>query len=276
MPFKQSDRSKNKPQSQAWAERLDTWFRHRTIVILLVLFAFCVATVTTITRPLLDLWHLYSTDIRWRENEYHKLSLLHGGMAISKVQEIMGVPIFVGSLDVSRKQSAGDITERMTESVYPGRDYWVQALHNADGAVQLIAVTSCDSSFSPSFPLSGREITLNHTTLADATGDQISWHPYALQGANHFYYYDVIPAGPPTYKVYFVGIDDACNASRDFPGLASSEGALDPRELAALIPFRRQSTPNTYAETSPLFEPVLKNNTLRVGVSLLLVRSVQQ
>ena len=68
-----------------------------------------------------------------------KIAQLRGGLTLERFRELLGVPMFVTS------SKDGQITEYL----FHGRDYWVQALADTLGTVQLMTVTSCDDHFQP-------------------------------------------------------------------------------------------------------------------------------
>ena len=99
----------------------------------------------------------------WRQQEYAKLGQLRGGLTLERFREQLGVPLFV---TVSKDGL-------FTEYLFQRRDYWVQAVTDASGTVQLMSVTSCSNDFQPSFEaFSGPgPIVLNRSRFSDVGQD---------------------------------------------------------------------------------------------------------
>src|SRR4051812_21011144 len=81
----------------------------------------------------------------WRGAEMRKVESLEAGMTEDHYVAVLGPPVF--SRDV-----AGT---KLHEYSFRGRGYWVQAIANSEGTVDLFAVTSCDSTFHPRFRFLG-------------------------------------------------------------------------------------------------------------------------
>src|SRR4051794_3669131 len=92
--------SKDQATRPTWGERVDKWIRSRSLVVILVFIAFFGSTILTIVKNSGDIWQGYTATFRWQEVEYSKLSGLRGGMAIGKVQEILGQPTFVRKTEI--------------------------------------------------------------------------------------------------------------------------------------------------------------------------------
>jgi hypothetical protein len=229
----------------------------------------------------------YEDTFRWRQEEYRTLSSLHGGISIAKMEEVLGSPLFVRNSE----DNSG-----LTEKTFQGRDYWVQAIHDEEGTVRLLAITSCDDDFRPKFETpSGGSVVLNESTFDSLKSDPTSIE-YDIPGATGNMtlldeYYD---GNPGLYKTYFLGISDACPAVANYLLNLRAGGPLPdalyfdyaertPYEsgLAFVDEFRSESIVNTYAETAPLVgrggldEPSEYRGTFQVGADRLLVRTVQ-
>src|SRR5207244_6957906 len=138
------------------------------------------------------------------------------GETLDYFRNVLGVPVFVS------KSRDG----QFTQSLFQGRQYWVQAVSDAAGTVGIVAVSSCDLDFRPRFeepvggiqdPSGATHPLLNPIVLNETHLDQVGAGPpsklhYFVSGATaNTYLYDEYSFGNPgNYKTYFVGIDDAC------------------------------------------------------------------
>lgn len=187
----------------------------------------------------------------WRETQYAKIGRLRGGSTLDYFRDLLGTPMFV-----TRSRDG-----RFTQSLFQEPDYWVQAITDAFGTVELMAVSSCDLDFRPRFNgVSGATPSLGTIVLNETHLDQVGAEPsklhYFVSGATaNTYLYDEYSFGNPGYyKTYFVGIDDACpsepaNAITD--GLAlTRDQAFDPNDDLVRT-FRARAIANTYGETGP-------------------------
>jgi hypothetical protein len=213
------------------------------------------------------------TPVAVRQAEYSTLDKLRGGMALSYFQELLGAPSFV-----TRGRNGP-----FTQSLFRGHDYWLQAVSDDAGTVQLMAVTACDPDFHPAYEgqknssPSFSTITLN-TTRLDQTGPPPNTVRYFTSGAtaNSYYYDEYYFGNPGLYKTYFVGIDDACALPPDdarLPFLTADyqDRAYDPTD-SIVAKFRAAAMANTYAETGPFFDDsVLKS--FQVGADRILTRT---
>lgn len=213
-----------------------------------------------------------TTDER-RQAEYDTLDKLRGGMALAYFRELLSAPLFV-----TRGRNGP-----FTQSLFRGHDYWLQAVSDDAGTVQLMAVTACEPDFRPSYsgvdgsyPRLGH-IVLNQTHL-DESGAMPNTVRYFTSGAtaNSYYYDEYYLGNPGEYKTYFVGVDDACALPPDdvrLPFLLSTyqNSTYDPSD-SVVAKFRAAAVANTYAETGPFFDAsVLKS--FQVGVDRILTRT---
>ena len=151
--------------------------------------------------------HTSEAETEWRQQEYGKIAQLRGGLTLERFRELLGVPMFVTS------SKDGQIP---TEYLFHGRDYWVQALADTLGTVQLMTVTSCDDHFQPrvggftgSNP-SLQPIVLNQTRLNQSGPSPGRLRYFTSLATSNSYYYDEYYMGNPgNYKTYFVGLNDA-------------------------------------------------------------------
>ena len=74
---------------------------------------------------------------------------------------------------------------QFTQSLFQGSDYWVQAVSDAVGSVELMAVSSCDLDFRPRFEgVSGANPSLGTIVLNETHLHQVGaiiWQPRLLQ-----------------------------------------------------------------------------------------------
>lgn len=282
-----------------WAERLAEQVQRFPLLVLLALASGIIGAAGTVYAAGQCTWDHYDDTFRWREQEYEKISKLRAGISIERFRELLGSPTFVRA-----SQDGG-----LTESTFRGRDYWVQAIHNPTGSVVLLAVTSCDEAFRPTFEIPDRiepkfSVTLNEMYLTDTAEAPSRVHYYVSGATANSYFYDEYGLGNPgNYKTFFVGIDDACPA-REFdidaltegdrltfyrstspmtlgPSISPDETPISDDDYRAIERFREGSQPNTYAEAFLVgtrqgedisIDTVLAN--FQIGVNRLLVRTV--
>ncbi len=178
-------------------------------------------------------------------------------MTILKFDEALGTPMFVRSNGSSHP---------LTERVYSGDGYWVQAIHDADGSVQALAITSCRADFNPRFHNNAVDVTLNVTTFFAALtpGPQLV---YAFPSASSppQYFEQTYGARPANYMTFLLGVSNACqetpalmsNPVADFErfpwSTALCETDCNPPDFKSAdgIAFRSRVIPNTYIEVAP-------------------------
>ena len=219
----------------------------------------------------------------WRETEYAKISRLRGGMTLDYFRDVLGTPMFVS------KSTDG----RFTQSLFQGRQYWVQAVTDALGSVDVMAVSSCDLDFRPRFeePVGGIQdpsgathpllnpIVLNETHLDQVGAEPPSKLHYWFSGATaNSYFYDEYSFGNPgNYKTYFVGIDDACPPV-PAPDVLQRLVGTDYRDKDfdagddAVNKFRASAIANTYSETGPFADPDAVT-AFQIGADRILTRT---
>lgn len=265
------------------ASRFDRWIRRSWPFVLLFLVAAALPTAYAVTQLVSIGRDYYRDTYLWRDDEYDKIASLHGGISIAKVEEILGSPLFV------RASEDGSLTE----STFEGRDYWVQAVHDQQGTTQLIAVTSCAADFRPRIETPFGRVVLNESVF-----DSLTIEPYELRyflsgaTANSFFFDAYAGGNPGLYKTYFLGINDACPAVRNY----AIEGQIDVFEYgyydgvdfasgeSTFEDFRANSVINTYAETylaastrpdvGIFIEPSRILESFQIGVDRLLTRTV--
>jgi len=217
-----------------------------------------------------------------REAEYATLTQLRAGINIAKFEEALGSAYFIrGSKDGAFIEKTFRGPGRSDPGARP--DYWVQAVQDSLGTVQLMAVTSCAPDFNPEFNGPAGNYTLNKSTFASAPDRMPTELRYLTSGATaNSYYYDHYYFGNPGYyKDFFVGIDDACPEQLDD---ASLKVIFDTVKFGKPIPFkdatdpafkafREKSIVNTYAETAPLARLADILAAFQIGADRILVRT---
>jgi len=195
-------------------------------------------------------------------------------MTFDYFRDVLGTPMFAS------KSRDG----RFTQSLFQGRDYWVQAVTDAAGTVELMAVSSCDLDFRPRFDgVSGAipslgTIVLNETHL-DQVGAQPSKLHYSVGASANTHFYDEYSFGNPgNYKTYFVGIDDACPSADTAADVVAGFGTSDYREKDfdpsddVVRTFRTRAVANTYGETGPFADPDAVS-AFQIGADRILTRT---
>ena len=166
---------------------------------------------------------------RWREAEYDKLAGLRAGYSLDRFRQLLGAPLFVAPVQGTRN----------VESIFQGRDYWVQVVASADGTAISYAVTSCSEDFNPRFELpSGvggtASVTLQRTPLSGVLDEVPGGHSVSISGATADSWAFIIHnvGNGTNYKTYAWGLNDSC------PWLegvgTSSGGGTNIRPSAAL------------------------------------------
>jgi hypothetical protein len=210
----------------------------------------------------------------WRDAESSKLDQLKGGLSLQRFEDVLGTPLFV-----SRSRDGG-----FTQSLFRGRGYWVQAVSDSAGEVQLMAVTSCDDGFRPHFVgIPGARPALATIVLNETRFDQTGTTPtkvrYFTSGAtaNSFYYDEYYLGNPGLYKTYFVGINDACPFA-NLNGADSLFVLKDYRDVpydssdTNVTTFRANAVANTYGETAAFADPAALKS-FQIGADRILTRT---
>jgi hypothetical protein len=204
-----------------------------------------------------------------RDSEYAKVKSLRAGMYVGRFEQALGVPVFV------RRSKDGTRLEK----TFAEPEYFVQTVEDSDGTVHLMAITSCTPEFQPTFVTPVGSVTLSSTTMKDF-GNPTD-HVYFVGGTSNTYFYDEYYTGNASgYKMYIVGVDDACNyhvpldAVRKYGGQNIPGQVTDPDPLA----LRQGAIVNTYAETAPMdfqLDMALgKDPTFQIGVNRIWVRTL--
>src|SRR5205814_951574 len=118
----------------------------------------------------------------WRAQEYAKLASLKAGFPIAKFNEVLGEPVFV--------MPWGPNT---TQEIYRGRDYWVRVLKDERNNVKQFAVTSCSTTFRPTFvlyPLANLHVTLQRSRMRSVLGNASRIDAKVVNGAHTLQLYD--------------------------------------------------------------------------------------
>jgi hypothetical protein len=283
---------------KSWVQRFDAWVRRTPTWLLLVLLASLISAIGTVTQCADDVHAKYEERFNWREKEYKIIQSLHSGTNIAIFDAKLGAPLFV-------RQSQD---KRYIEKSYKRHGYWIQAIHNEFGMVELWAVTACQLDFTPTIRLPGSSVQLNRTSFA-ATGMTPTYISYSTSGATATnYYFDfAYGANPGYYKEYIFGINESCPdiarisghgnpvdtigtgplTFQDLPFRDVPRGPNDPPPSALGVKFdasdeqvqkfRRLAIMNTYAESGPVSTvtnwPALIQE-FGIGVDRLLVRTI--
>jgi len=165
------------------------------------------------------------------------------GFDIGQFTSVLGPALFI------RWSDKRDVVEY----TFRGRDFWVQALADPRGLVDIYSATSCDPSFTPTFdPFPGRvpRVTLQRTPLsAIRTHTTVDYSFSGATGNSHVaedYY------GTNAYQTFRWDVDDAC------PPLLTGTVSPDPyafvgdRDVAPRWYVRSRHTfiVNTYTEST--------------------------
>lgn len=222
----------------------------------------------------------WQREFNWREPAYRKLTSLHAGFSIRRFEQVLGTPVFER------------VKGKFREQTFRGRDYWVQAVSNAQGSVFLYSVTSCDPEFRPTFKVTGlpRPVTLQKSTYSQATTDTQSLHNidfFASGGPGGSRFFETVAAtNPSNYKSLGFGVSEACPGwfheylSPSFRALlppirrASYLGPLKGAP-AWVVTFRRQRRVNTYAESAPNVRLEPSVTAFQLGPNRLLTQTVE-
>ena len=272
-------------ERRSWAEKFADEVRRLPALILLLLLSAIIAASGTIFGAAFFAWEAYDDHFRWRDHEYDKISELRAGITVERFKEILGSPLFVRE----------NVDGSLTESSFKGRDYWVQAVHDPTGTVQMYSVTACDVEFTPTFEVSAItggfwQVTLNRGYLDDVpetpTRMQYIW---SVATTNQNFWDEYYLGNPGFYKTYYVGINDACpTASLGVDALFRNELFLsyEPVEYFehhGVREFRSTSIPNMYGEVAPFVSEGLPGiydgdgnlSGFQVGVDRILTRTVR-
>lgn len=221
--------------------------------------------LTATVPPTLSVQEMY-------DQEYRKLAMLRGGLSLAYFEQVLGVPMFV----------TGSPDGKYTQSLFRGPDYWVQAISDAWGAVQLMAVTSCSTDFHPQFggdgdaSRIGPAVVLNLTHFNEVGSPRTVRYFTSGATANSYYYDEYYQGNPGNYITHFVGIDDACPSTPLEEGLPFLSSAYMNRRYDSADPvvaqFRAAAIANTYAESGVFFdEGVLAH--FQIGADRILTRT---
>jgi len=218
------------------------------------LLLFLAVTVTQLLDVGVSLSHWYNSEFNWRSREYKKLTGLHSDFTLAAFQRVIGPP----TLEIRQK--------RWTTYVYHGRDWWAQAItHHGASTVGFYSVTSCSSSFRPTFQLSGiGPITLYRSNVLERPNTSSALHEFRGDFAMRYMvpvdsvgsFFAITPdAHPFNFKSYAWGANGAC------PGavrLTGNDYQLFRGNYAGTVPLSKISramasriSVNTFAEWGP-------------------------
>lgn len=207
-----------------------------------------------------------------REAEYRTIGRLRAGMTLAYFEDALGTPWYVA------KSADGAYTEHL----FRGRDYWVQTVSDAAGAVGRMAITSCDPDFHPSFNgVPGSSPAITGVVLNETHFDQTDAEPYKVHyftsgaTANSYYYDEYYFGNPGNYKTYYVGINDACGydaPTRDFVLTDAYMNAPFDGSDPLVAQFRAAAIANTYAETG-VFVDEAELAAFPIGASRIITRT---
>ena len=234
----------------SWAERFKYALEHQPFIIFITVLVIAISQITTLIKGADSFLKYYSSTYGWRSEEEAKINKLSASINISKFQEILGAPLFL------RKSGTSG------EYIFKRQGYWVQAITDDEGSVDLYAVTSCDETFKPRIrnSPSGRLIQLRETTFKKAHDGDIPRLHYFISGAtaNSYFFEGAYLANPGNYQTIFWGYNDACSNNWDEEtGLYHVESHLEEyesgvnTEQSVIDIFRSKNSFNTFAVSSP-------------------------
>jgi hypothetical protein len=278
--------------------RLAAWSEANPILALLLFVALLVTSTFGIIGGAVQTVEWVGGTFAWRHGEYEKLQRLRAGFTLSRFESELGTPTFArpgrrrGRRERPPRPSSGTgVTDVLRESVFQGRDYWVQAVSNAHGSVLMWSVTSCDEEFRPRFEfptLAGSaELTLGESKL-DAVypgGEGRDVRAHYLQGATGtaLYYEQTYSGNPGNYQSFAWGWGDGCGDAHvaelyDRVGYPELERGRYDGSVAdvnrSVVRFRSHAAVNSYAETAPGVPFHALTPTFEIGAPRILTRTV--
>jgi hypothetical protein len=286
------------PERRPLGKRLADWSQANPFLALLLFVALLVTSAFGIIGGAVQTVEWVGETFFWRHGEYEKLQRLQAGFTLSRFESELGSPTFAR---VRRRSARSGREERrlltagvspvLRETVFRGRDYWVQAVSNADGSVLMWSVTSCDEEFRPTFKfptLAGSaEVTLQESKLSAVypreEGRDVRAH--YLQGATGtaLYYEQTYTGNPGNYQSFAWGWGDGCGDAQvaalydrvGYPKLERGRyGGLVRDVNRSTARFRDRAAANSYAETAPgvAFDDLTP--TFELGAPRILTRTV--
>jgi hypothetical protein len=251
-----------------WAERFADRAKRTPLLVLLSFAAVLISSVVVVSGAVVNGWNWYSNEVQWRDDEYRKLRSLRAGFSLESFKEALGSALFVRPSE----------NRKLVESSFRGRDYWVQAVSDRYGVVQLYAVTSCDLDFKPVFKsIDNPPIVLNETRFSELFDDADADYFISGATANSYLIESFYGGNPSNYKTYAWGINDACPATHTFLELGGGAPKYrGPVSHAAdsIKRFRKRAAINTYAETAPFVDLASLRKSFQIGVDRILIRTV--
>ncbi len=188
-------------------------------------------------------------------------------MSIAKFEEILGSPTFVQKKQV------------YSESVFKGRDHWVQAIYDGQGTVALFAVTSTALNFNPWFVTEVGTVILNKSRFSSTSSAPRKVRYFVGNTANSYFFDEYFLGNPSRYKTYLLGINDVGPRGPEdaapFVSQNYRDRAFDSADIL-VSEFRNKAIVNTYAETSPHHDvdPVLEEH-YQIGANRIDIREAR-
>ena len=258
------------------AARLDSVVRGSPAFLLTALAALLISSAITIFGAARASADYYYEHIGWRTAEYKKLDELRAGMNVERFVTELGPAVFVRASPSPVRVGWTPRTHVLVESIFRGRGYWVQAIHDEVGTVWLMAVTSCDESFTPTFqPHSKPPVTLQRTTFAQISpnGNGLRARYFLSAATANSYFYEEAPdINPANYQTFAWGINDACRGWADriprdaVVALMDSRLHTETNLTSGVQAFRTTAVVNTYVSTTVMASPDAIWETFPFGV----------
>jgi hypothetical protein len=270
-------------QRQSRTQRLNLWVRSNPLVLVAGLLLFLLTTAVGLVGYGLGAYGWWNRTQNWRSDEYKKLGYLHSDFTLGKFVEALGAPLY--------QQRSRD--HRWVEYTFQGRgSFWVQALTRAGSpSVGYFAVTSCSSSFRPTFELPPRtRVTLRVSTLGQLRKEAVGFsYTLPVSSVPSLFEY-TLGSHATNFKSFAWGYNGACGevedvdngnfapfySDTDFWSQGSPQGSILglPRPIAMA---GRKIIVNTFAEWGPTEGSVLRLTwpPRQIGVGEVQIRGVK-
>ena len=192
--------------------------------------------------------------VNWRDVEYARLASLHAGYNGSYVDETLGRPTLVKTVEAPRE---------LAQNLYIERDYVVMTIEDSSRQVLLYSVLSCSRDFQPEFlspirsvvslqdrPLSEAERIPNISVDQGLNDRRLIYMPArTVSSLNQMVEIGIqSTSNAARNQSWFVGVNGACaNTSKVSDG---SVVGLTDVSVPIVDEFRRTTAANFYAETA--------------------------
>jgi hypothetical protein len=176
---------------------------------LLLGIAALVGAIVTIAAAGHQVWTWYDNHFRWITRTEHELESLRANVTVEEFDTRLGRPRILTPAQSSP----------MTQRIYQGRGFWVQAVSDQSQSVVMFSVTACDRRLKPSWEIwNGRDryvkIVVNVTTVANSLPLKPTYYEWFISGAtaNSHIYAHYSGGSTTNYLSYAWGQNDACQA----------------------------------------------------------------